>query len=299
MDLNQLRTFVAVAQEGHLTRAAERLHISQPAASAHIRALELFLGVALFTRTNRGLDLTFAGRRLAEGAERILSSTVDLLSLARELRGSLSGRVSIGSNADPVIGRMGSLVRWLREHHPRLDVNVEVRSSLATSQGLRTGELDAGFMLGSSPGSGLGGLILADLEYRVVGSADLREALNAASWKELADMPWVVTAEGTSNQQMRDEIFGPHGLVPRAVIEVNNDLMLRHLIAEGVGIGLVRRDLAEEGQAKGLFSLCPRGVGHTSLLFLHATARSSDPVLQALVTGIREIGHEVRAAPSP
>ena len=76
MDLTQLRTFVAVAQEGHLTRAAERLHISQPAASTHVRALEAYLQVQLFARTNRGLELTAAGRRLADSAERVLSSAV-------------------------------------------------------------------------------------------------------------------------------------------------------------------------------------------------------------------------------
>src|SRR5690606_17339909 len=93
MDLTQLRTFVAVAQEGHLTRAAERLHISQPAASAHIRALESFFELQLFTRTNRGLELTVAGQRLAEGAGRVLGSTLELTSLARELRGGKVGRL--------------------------------------------------------------------------------------------------------------------------------------------------------------------------------------------------------------
>jgi len=112
MDLTQLRTFVAVAQEGHLTRAAERLHISQPAASAHVRALESYFDVKLFDRTNRGLELTAAGRALAEGAARVLDSSVALETLARELRGGVGGRLDLGVNADPTLTRLGSLVSW-------------------------------------------------------------------------------------------------------------------------------------------------------------------------------------------
>ena len=69
IDLVQRRTFVAVAEEQHLTRAAERLHMSQSAASAHVRAIEERLGTQLFVRTNRSLELTHAGQLLgAEGA---------------------------------------------------------------------------------------------------------------------------------------------------------------------------------------------------------------------------------------
>ncbi len=101
VDLTHLRTFVAVAHEGHLTRAAERLHISQPAASNHVRALEELLQVKLFARTNRGLELTPAGRRLAESAEHVLGATLELTSIARELRGSVGGKLYLARTPTP------------------------------------------------------------------------------------------------------------------------------------------------------------------------------------------------------
>src|SRR5690349_15588874 len=109
MDLTQLRTFVAVVQEGHLTRAAERLHISQPTASNHIKALEGTLGVQLFVRTTRGLEPTPAGLRLAESAGRVLGSTMELVSLARELQANPAGRLSLGTLADPMTNRVPAL----------------------------------------------------------------------------------------------------------------------------------------------------------------------------------------------
>jgi DNA-binding transcriptional LysR family regulator len=74
-----------------------------------------------------------------------------------------------------------------------------------------------------------------------------------------------------------------------ATIEANNDLLLRSLIADGVGIGLVREDHAETGAGNGVFALSSLGRGHTDLRFVYASAREADPVIQAVVQGVREI----------
>jgi DNA-binding transcriptional LysR family regulator len=289
MDLTQLRTFVAVAQEGHLTRAAERLHISQPAASTQIRALEKFLEVQLFARTNRGLELTAAGKRLAASAERVLASAVELASLARELRGGVGGRLYLGVNADPVRSRVGALVSLLRERHPLVELNVHMRSSLATKQGVRAGELDAGFLLGSALERGLSALVLDSLKYRIAGPSAWGERIRNAEWRVLAAMPWIVTAPGTSNHEMREELFRTQRLDLNATVEVNNDLLLRSLIADGVGIGLVRDDHAEQGEQQGVFALSRLGNVKTALLFVYPEARADDPVIQALMGCLTEL----------
>src|SRR5215510_12371140 len=106
MELYQLRSFATVAEVGHLTRAAEKLHISQPALSAQIKALEDELEVALFERTSSGMVLTAAGHRLLAGAEKVLAAVQGLRSEARSLKGAVAGRTSVGTLSDPAYIRL-------------------------------------------------------------------------------------------------------------------------------------------------------------------------------------------------
>ena len=110
IDLAQLRTFVAVAEEQHLTRAAERLHISQSAASAHVKAIEESLDVQLFVRTNRSLELTRAGTLLLGRAKVLLNEATVFTSFALEVRGKIEGHLVIGSGSDPGSSRIGRMV---------------------------------------------------------------------------------------------------------------------------------------------------------------------------------------------
>ncbi|HSW15692.1 MAG TPA: LysR family transcriptional regulator [Ramlibacter sp.] len=296
MDLTQLRTFVAVVQEGHLTRAAERLHISQPTASNHIKALESHFGLQLFVRTARGLEPTAAGVRLAESAGRVLGSTMELVSLARELQGAPSGRLSLGTLADPQTTRLSSLVAWLRTQHPLLELNIESRNSLSTKQGLRSGELDAGFFVSSALEDDMDGVVLRLQDYVVAGPAAWKDRLPNADWRALAAMPWIVTPNGTSNAELCEQFFRPRGLQINVALAVNNDALLRALIVEGVGIGFVRREIAEEGQASGAYAIAPMTMSCAKLLFGYMRARKSDPVIQMVEGGLQDIWFHQRAA---
>jgi DNA-binding transcriptional LysR family regulator len=190
-----------------------------------------------------------------------------------------------------MLNRLGPLVALLREKHRLLELNVEVRSSLATKQGVRAGELDGCFLLGSGFDKGLQGLVLAPLEYRIAAPCRWAQRMQAADWKALAALPWIVTAAGTSNEEMRNQLFRARGLEIEAAVELNNDLLVRAFITEGIGVGLVRRDLAEDGERNGLFALSPLGPCTTSLLFVFSEKRAQDPIIRAVVDGIRAVWH--------
>src|SRR3954469_5488715 len=121
MELYQLRSFAAVAELGHLTRAAERLHISQPAVSAQIKALEDELGVTLFDRVSSGMQLTSAGRHLLPAVEKVLDAATALRSRARALQGEVVGRMRVGTVSDPEFTRVGELLAQAVEAHPMLE----------------------------------------------------------------------------------------------------------------------------------------------------------------------------------
>ena len=91
MEIHQLKTFVAVAREGSITRASERLYLSQPAVSAHIKAIEDTLGLTLFARTPRGMALTGDGERLLAKAEQTLGAHRELVEEATRIKGRSRG----------------------------------------------------------------------------------------------------------------------------------------------------------------------------------------------------------------
>lgn len=103
MEIHQLRTYVTVAREGHLTRASELLNLSQPALSAHIKSLEDELGVILFERTPKGMKLTPPGQLLLNQAENALSAFTGMFTQAKILKNEVSGSVKIGTFGDGTI----------------------------------------------------------------------------------------------------------------------------------------------------------------------------------------------------
>jgi len=300
VDLTQLRTFVAIAQEGHLTRAAERLHISQPTASNHIRALESQLGVQLFHRTPRGLEPTAAGARLAQSAAQVLGSSMELTSLANQLRASPHLRLSFAVLFDErLMSRLPALVTWMQHEHPALELSVEARNSRASKQGIRAGEVDAGFFVASELEEDMDGFALSTLEYVVAGPHAWGERLAVADWREIAGMPWVVTPKGTATAELVDLLLRPRGLEPRVALAVNNDILLRTMICGGVGVGLVRMETALKKALNRELAFAMHARCTAKLLFGFLRSRAKDPAIQLSLQGMRNNGFEAEQPQPP
>ncbi|WP_046239235.1 LysR family transcriptional regulator, partial [Delftia tsuruhatensis] len=122
MEMYQLRAYVTAATLGSVTRTAEALHLTQPAITAQIKALEEELGVALFDRRPGRISLTRAGEALMEPARQVLDAAGRLQGQARELQGEITGQLLLGTVADPEALRLGSLLHGLVEALPLLDI---------------------------------------------------------------------------------------------------------------------------------------------------------------------------------
>jgi DNA-binding transcriptional LysR family regulator len=286
IDLVQLRTFVVVAEEQHLTHAAERLHISPSAASAHVRALEERLGAQLFVRTNRSLELTRAGQLLAQKARTLLNEEALFAAFARELQGKIEGRLTIGTSSEPGT-RIGEIVATLRTNHPLIHVDLMARASSGTHNGLMSGELDVGLLLGRPVDAAFTFYELTTVRYRIAGPVAWKDRILEADWAALASLPWLTPSTSSAHSAMLAQLFTDKGLALHNVVRFDNIVVGRAALQAGAGMMLLREEHATQGEQDGYLAISPIAHAETALSVGHQSGRKNDPLIEAFIEATR------------
>jgi len=289
MDITQLKSFVTVARLGHLTRAAEAVHLSQPAISGQIKALEREFGLALFDRTPTGMVLTPAGKRLLGHAESVMVDVQALRQTARELAAHLTGKLRLGTVLDPAFLRLGELIARTTERHPGIDLDLHQVVSHDAIEQVRSGELDASFYFGALPDD-LAGLPLRTMTYRVLVPAALASQTDE-HWSSVAKQPWVVTPERSSHRQLVLQLFAERGSELSPAIEADNESVINNIVESGVGVSLVRDEIARLSVDAGRAMIWPGATIETRLWLVHDAARRADPLIVAILDILGELWH--------
>jgi DNA-binding transcriptional LysR family regulator len=284
MELRQLRYFVAVAEEGSLTRAAGRLHLAQQSLSEQIRTLETQLGVTLFVRSSRGAELTDAGALLLREARPLLAQADRVVEAVRGDGGSL--RVGFLSSVANYV--LPPVVRAFRERHPGVTLHTEDVPIAALVAGLRDGTLDAGLSRPPRVDDLATEVVLREPVaavlpegHRLAGRAELTLA-------DLADEPWVLTPRSSWPPWHRrfDEDFARAGFRPRVVQRGTTPQGLLALVAAGVGV--TRLMLSSRSLRDGGVVFVPLA-GDEAYVVLVWREDAPNPILPAL----RDVVHEV------
>jgi DNA-binding transcriptional LysR family regulator len=160
MELRQLSSFVAVAEELHFRRAAERLHLAQPSVSQQIRRLEAELGVQLFQRNRRGATLTAAGAALLPEARELLARAGQAAGLARATGTGERGRLRISLTRSLTGGIAGAIVDGYRARYPEVEIDLSVGNTMLHMEQLLAGDIDVGFVRPPLESDGLEELVL-------------------------------------------------------------------------------------------------------------------------------------------
>ncbi len=278
MDLTQLRAFVTVAREGNLTRAAERLHLTQPAVSLQIKALQHSLKLQLFSRTASGLTLTTDGSKLLPLAEKVLAVSQELLQAAHSLATTVSGKLAIGTILDPEFTRLGAFLKMLVEAYPQISTELKHGMSGWVQQRIIDGQLDVGYSLGKLPPQ-LHALELRTFTYNVLAPRGWDQRVTNKDWAQLGKLPWIWSPPESVHHRLLAEIFEAHDTQPLKVALVDQEASMLDLVKSGVGLSLVRDSIAlRESQAHGLVIADSVSVT-TSLSFICAASRRMEPAI--------------------
>ncbi|CAN5442724.1 LysR family transcriptional regulator [soil metagenome] len=289
MELYQLKTFVAIAQEGSLTRAAERVFTSAPAVSAQLKALEDELGVRLFERTPRGMLLTEAGQSLLEEAQRTLASASRMRSAAEQIRGVAQGVVRFGTVVDPVALRLGDVLVKLAERHPQVMLQLRQGLSYQTLEAVQRGELDCAYALSDSEQ-------VDGLELRRLGVVDLvvtlpvalAQANAAMSLAELTALPWVGTPPSCILRAHLETLFTGAGREYRPGQTADSESAMRSMVASGIGAGILRRDQALQAERNGELAIWNGWRSHTWLCWVAGTEGKRPAAVDAVRGAVLE-----------
>lgn len=289
MEIYQLRAFATAARLGNLTRTAETLHLTQPAITAQIKALEEELGVALFERRPGGITLTRAGELLLQDAEQILTTAGHLQGRARELQGEVTGQLVLGTLGDPESLRLGTLLGVLSEKLPLLEIKTRQGAAEDVREQVAAGLLLGGFYIGMQLPVEVGGLVLQTIHYRIVAPWRDRERVLHAGWRELAAMPWVGASPRHHVQVLLHGLFARQGLAPHQTIESDEVALPFSLARAGVGLALVREELALQGSERQEVVIWPHARVSAQLAFIYSHAAEHDPALVATLSALRGV----------
>ncbi len=290
MEIYQLKTFVAVATEGNLTRAAERVFTSPPAVSAQLKALEDEFGVRLFERSARGMALTPAGERLLDEARRTLSAAQAMQAAAAQIRGQARGQVRMATVSDAVALRLGEVFVHLAERHPQVQLQLQQLVSLRAIAALRRGELDCACVLHEHPE--IDGLELRRLQAcEIVPVVPQRLLLNGglpADLPGLAAMPWVTTPPDCGLRVHQERLFAQAGATLEVGLTADTEVAVRSMVAAGMGAGMVRRDQAALMEEAGQARIWPGWAAPTWFCWIGSPAAMKIPAVVAVRDAVLE-----------
>ncbi len=233
MDARSLRYFVSIVREGSFSRAAERLHIAQPALSLQMKKLEEELGTTLLHRSARGVTATEAGHRLLHYSTGILHLMDTALEDLRQDASEPIGQVTIALPQSVVMVLTVPLVEAALKTMPRVQLRIVETMSGYIPEWLRAGTVDLGllFYVADTPGLVTEPFLEEDL-YLLGPPGALGETITL---KELAELPMILTGRPNGLREQIDQITRAHGVSLRLVAEVDAASQMLALAARGVG----------------------------------------------------------------
>lgn len=279
MDLNQLKSFVAVAHQQNLTQAAETLHLSQPAVSAQIKALEKHLDVLLFDRNAQGMSLTASGHLLLPQAEDMLQQMHKLDAFAGSIKDEFHLQADIGIIQMLPPQFLAQCVGLLKQQYD----HVHQRFSLALSgiilNQVRRKELQGGFFVGDNPYRNLHVIDIMPLQFEVVMSSNWQHQY-ASSEEAMQNLPWISLSAFSALTKFEQKIWRQWKVKPTTALQCDDMYALLALVEQQHGLALLPSHYLDVHANEHIYRLPDIRLSEM-LSFIYPIELELDPVIEA------------------
>lgn len=251
IQIEKLRSFVLIAEEKNLTRAAERRFSTPAAVSAQLKQLEDALDLQLFERTSKGMLLTDAGCKLLPLANRILGNLAEFETTAKAIAGRARTQLLFGFNALPELLRIEAVLEASSRELPDVSLVIRTSSSPQNQRAVLSGELDAGFVFGGRDDPALLRVELGFISIVTIGplSRDLGDLPSDSS--ELAQLPWISPTADCPYIELVRQRLGVHYAGSNIVATSDDEYSTIAMVKAGIGLGVVESNLASMAACRG------------------------------------------------
>jgi DNA-binding transcriptional LysR family regulator len=248
-DLTDLRLFVLTADEGNLTRAAARQHLSLAAASARIKALEAQAGLSLLYREARGVRLTPPGEAFLHHARGVLRQTEQLRTDLQEYGGGLRGHVRVFANTTAVTDFLPEILPGFLAGNPRVNIDLQEKPNAEIARGVLDGRADIGIVAGQVDTLGLQALHFStDRLVLVTARAHPFAGRASIAFAETLEEDAVGMQQGSTLQTFLAQVTDKLGKPLKLRIQLSSFDAMCRMIGAGVGVGIVPESAARRNQ---------------------------------------------------
>jgi DNA-binding transcriptional LysR family regulator len=292
MTLEQLRIFTAVAERGHMTRAAEALNLSQSAVSAAVAALEARHAVRLFDRVGRGLELSAAGRAFLPEAKAVLARAAAAERALQDLAGLARGAVAVHASQTIASYWLPERLVRFKAAYPNIETRVAVGNTAQVARAVHEGSADLGFVEGPVDDPALR-LVRVGGDRLVVfcAAGHAYAGLDRLEPARLAEARWVLREPGSGTRSELEEALRRLGVDPFALdigLELPSNEAVAAAVAAGGGLSALSELAAAPGLASGALRRLPVELPERPFHALVHRERAGGPAVNALLEACRD-----------
>ncbi|MDA1475866.1 LysR family transcriptional regulator [Bacillus changyiensis] len=254
-----LKVFVKVVEKQNFSRAAEELHMTQPAVSQYIKVFEESVGTRLLERSNKYVRLNQAGEIVYRHAKEILALYTKMQTSIDDLTHHASGPIVIGASYTFGEYILPRIIARLQKHYPLITPTVKIHNTKKIIELVRGHQIDIGIIEGTFTDDTLNTEPISDDHMNIVASPShpLVHPKKARSITELSDETWILRENGSGTRQAAEKLFEMYNMSPQNMMEFGSTQLIKESVEAGLGISLLSNWAIEKEQRNGYITTIP------------------------------------------